>query len=276
LILVNSGLQWITPPTLEDVFDVPLALAGQAQANRTFLSRSWLLIVAVNLIAVVPILAFGRDLIRRGRSPELWPLAVIVLWGVIPVLGSFVLSFAFPMFLPRYLIVSVPAIALLTAVGLLRLPSRLLSVGAFATICAVAVAGLGNVLSDRNEDFRGATAYIQEHATPTDGLIVFRAGGASAYAYYAERDPNPDPEFIYPESGDPIDGSDTEALFSSLRRGEVEQERIWLMLSHYFDQEEFEELRRLLTESGFETVSNKEFWFIDVELLERDRSSAEG
>jgi hypothetical protein len=275
-IFVRTGLRWIPPPSMIDLITVPLVLAGQARAYRTLilLGPAGAVLLFTNAVAMIPLVLLGRNFMTKGRSPALWPHAFLVLWFTIPVVGSFLASLVFPIFLDRYLIVVVPAIAILTAVGLSRLPSRWMSITTLTVICGVAVLSLANYYGEKKEDWRGVADYVQSHSGPNDGLIIYRPGGTAAFSYYARRDPRPDPEFAFPNSGDPIDGSDVDSLFASLRNDEIGYERIWLISSHVPLEDndarrsaEDIELRRLLY-SDFEVVDQKRYAGINLELLQ--------
>ncbi|HYI43935.1 MAG TPA: glycosyltransferase family 39 protein [Actinomycetota bacterium] len=276
-IFARTGLRWIPTAGRADLVIVPLTLAGQTQAfsRLIFLSPSGAVLLVTNAVAAIPLFLLSRDFMTKGRSPALWPHALLVLWFAIPVVGSFVASFIFPMFLDRYLIVVVPAIALLTAVGLLRLPHRVLSGFALAVICAIAVLSLRNYYEDAKEDWRGVAAHVQSHTARDDGLILYTFGGANTFSYYARRDPRPDPEFTYPYSGDTFDGSDIDRLFTLLRTDGIEHERIWFITSHAPLEDSTErmsdehiELRQLLY-SNFRIVDRELFVGIKLELLQR-------
>jgi uncharacterized membrane protein len=270
LILANSGVDWIPKRALISLAIVTFSLAGQTQAVPTLVSLSPLaaVLIAVDLVVIVPLIELARGFMRGMRS-IVWPHTLLVLWFVVPVVGTFIVSFAFPMFLDRYLIVALPAIPLLTAVGLVKLPSHLFRIVAFGVLCTIAVIALNRVYEIPKENWRGIASYIQSRGNAGDALIFYRPGGSAAFRYYAERDRRPEPPFAYPYSGDYIDGSNPDRLFTALREDEIDEQRVWFIRRDSIGLPEHEELERLLYED-FEVVEERRFaGNIEVELLER-------
>jgi mannosyltransferase len=103
----SDPIAWIGRPTLHNLLATAVDLAG---GSRTLLV----------LLASAGCYAAGLALRKRTR----WRYGYVIAWLLVPVLLSFVLSFAQPMFLSRYVIVSLPALMLLGAAGLAEVPGR--------------------------------------------------------------------------------------------------------------------------------------------------------
>ena len=89
---------------------------------------------------------------------------LLVLWLLVPVLLTFVVSFRFPMYLDRYLIVALPAFLLLLAAGIANVPTAALRLAASGVVVAAMVVGLAQIYVNRNiyerADWRQAGAYL--------------------------------------------------------------------------------------------------------------------
>lgn len=102
-------------------------------------------------------------------------------------------------FLPRLLLVCVPAACLLAAVGLGRLPRRTHWIAVFILVGA----SLSIVRSqyrhfEAKEDWRGATAYVCSHSVPGDGVELVPRYGWFTFDYYRELRGFPAKQFPYP------------------------------------------------------------------------------
>ncbi len=126
--------------------------------------------------------------------------AVVLLttWLVIPVSAAFLLSQARPLFHPRYLIGSLPALMLLAAAGQAGLRSR--TVAGLATMSALLLSAAGVASWYRRqggENWRDAVAFIRESAQPGEGVVLVPFYLSSAFDYYAERPGGPDLENLF-------------------------------------------------------------------------------
>jgi 4-amino-4-deoxy-L-arabinose transferase-like glycosyltransferase len=164
-----SHLKRPTPASVED------ALRQLAGGTRPLLA----------LYAVAVVLAAAGWLRRRGWRYE-WPMVVAATWAATPVVGSVVVSLGKPLFAPRFLIVAMPGIVLLVAVGLTRLP---LPVAAVAGALVLALSSL-HVLQTQGkpqEDFRAATAFVLANDRPGDAVAFYRTSRRIPFEYYARR-----------------------------------------------------------------------------------------
>jgi hypothetical protein len=155
-------------PTPGYVFDTLRELAGG--------TRLLLAIYAVTVVVAVVGLLRRRD----------WPLVVAATWAATPVVGALVVSIAKPLFAPRFLIIAMPGIVLLVALGLmrLRLPAAAVGLGAVLVLSSVHVA---RTLGHPQEDFRAATAYVLANARPGDAVAFYRTSRRIPFEYYAGR-----------------------------------------------------------------------------------------
>jgi len=137
----------------------------------------------------LPLVVLGALLVLTGMLPggprperRLRALAVPLL--VVPAAALLAASFVQPMFVPRYVFPSVAAVALLAALGVVRLARAVtrrrhpatLALAAAAAVLAVSVVGVGAQRQERTPDSRpddlaGAARIIDRQAVPGDVVL---------------------------------------------------------------------------------------------------------
>ena len=174
----QDKLAWVPRPRVSDVADVYWQLAGGD------LDMAKLAYLAAGLLGL---LAVGRALRSAGRS-EAWRHGLLLSWLVVPVVGSFLFSVAVtPVFVPRYLIVSLPALVIVAALGLTQLPSRLLVTASAIMVATSLMAVAQWYRSDGYQDWRGATAYVASRLGGNDVVVVAPSYMRYPLGYYSER-----------------------------------------------------------------------------------------
>jgi mannosyltransferase len=140
--------------------------------------KSWLLlgVAFAGLLALVFAATSGRR--------DSWRYVLVASWLVLPVVLTLVISYFKPMLVDRYLIVSVPALALAASYAISRL-GRL----AGAVVLAILVLiGLVHVRdwyrSPVTENWRGAVAYAMR-AHPAEQMLVYPGWMGDPAVYYA-------------------------------------------------------------------------------------------
>jgi mannosyltransferase len=179
-----SLVDWVHPPTPSAVWEFIWLIGGMS-------------VVGVSLYAAAGI--WGGLATRRNRSahPEwLWGLWLAAAWAFMPPVVALAVSKAFrPVFVPRYLIVALPGVALLVGLGLARFRGWL-TVVALAVLLAVSGAGLLNwYRTPPRQDWRSVMTYVTAHDRIGDGLVPvgnahagFGTGlGSVSLRYYAGR-----------------------------------------------------------------------------------------
>jgi mannosyltransferase len=188
----------------------------------------------VALYGAGALLALGaafRDWRRHRDVARLWPFALLVTLVAVPPLVAFALSFAKPVYLYRYFLVSLPALVLLVSTGLVRL-GRLWIV-APAVVAAVtlstrttAACTPGCVIGE--DDWRSATAYVEANTVPGDRLMFVPAELRTPFAHYTRSSLRP--RLLYPSRW-PLRGGRTEgeATLSDAVERAASSRRVWLV-----------------------------------------------
>jgi mannosyltransferase len=168
-------LSWLARPDLHAAFWQPASMAGGA-------ALALVLLVLVG-IALRFAIAHWRA-VAVGR--ETWSVAFVILWLVVPWAISLVFSWLFqPIFLDRYLIVSLPALALAVAIGVERLPRRWAGAALAVVVGLSAVQVVRWYRAPAQEDWRAVAAFTATHAQPNDGIEFCLPELNVAFDYYA-------------------------------------------------------------------------------------------
>jgi hypothetical protein len=153
---------------------------------------------------------------------------------LVPVVVAYVESLVGQsIFLPRNLVICLPAVAVLLAWGITR-PGVPVLLGASALVALLALRALqlGPAYGVSPEDWRAATGYVLAHTTAADCVAFYPSDGRNAFRYYLHggaRAPQP----VLPAA--PLNSSrayieDYASLSSAQLPGSCA--RLWLVSSH--------------------------------------------
>jgi mannosyltransferase len=142
-------------------------------------------------VLAIGIAAFGAARVRRivEHTGDAWGYSLLFSWLVAPVVVVVTVSLVKPIFVPRYLILCLPALLLLVSVGITRLRPAVLSWGLFVAISVCAIKGdiryYQYDFEMRRQDWRAVTSYVFDHAQPGDSIFFYHSGGEAPFAYYS-------------------------------------------------------------------------------------------
>jgi hypothetical protein len=115
-----------------------------------------------------------------------WQQGLLWLWLALPPLVTLVASLVEPLWVARYLIVSLPAFLALCAIGLSRLRGRLRT-GAIAVLAGLTLVALGSYYvpdMTNGENWRAASAHLRGRLQPRDAVWFVAGDGRAPFAYY--------------------------------------------------------------------------------------------
>jgi mannosyltransferase len=170
----SGNVSWLQAPSLSTLAHLPSELAGGV-------------VLAVVLIVLV---CYGFT--RAAADREEWQAGFLAAWLVIPVILDFAVSKVIqPLFQDYYLIVVLPPLLLLAAVGVAKLPQRAAQAIAIGLLVVLSAVGIRDwYTAPGQENYRGAARYILNNERPGDGVIYYPGGGAggkgvsSGFVYY--------------------------------------------------------------------------------------------
>jgi len=144
------------------------------------------LLVLTTLLLVGLTALIVRRLWRAADGAALWGQTLTVAWLVVPVALAWVESLVGqPIFLPRNLLMAVPAVALLLALGIAHpgVP-RWLGWTWLAVLLGLRALQLVPSYGVSPEDWQGATASVLARAQPGDCGAFYPSDGRMAFQYY--------------------------------------------------------------------------------------------
>jgi hypothetical protein len=103
------------------------------------------------------------------------------------------------MFLSKYLIVSLPALVLVAAVGITRIPGRAVAAVLVLALVSLSTRGLADWYQRTSfEDWRGAARYVLATTHVGDGVVFYPRYASVPFGYYERREGAPELENLDP------------------------------------------------------------------------------
>ncbi len=229
-------IRWIPQPGISDLLRLGIYFTDGMPA-------------LYSLLCLAPLIPAGKRLFARNQDWTVWRGQFLFVWLVFPVILTFVLSFARPVFLARYMIFCLPALVILVAAGLvnLRAPSeglRALIICATLLLSAHAVPFVYAHDFDDERDATGAAAgFILDHTQPGDAIVFHIAATRVPYEFFrslraGENTASPGftaslgPEIVFPNHGPGLDYRDFtgKPTPEMLRAAAASHARMWVVL----------------------------------------------
>jgi mannosyltransferase len=224
ILISNRGsgqLFWVSHPDFRAVRQVAESVTSaglEPTIHRT--STTYVLLV----LTVVVLLAVGAAIVARQRR---WPTPLLLLWLVVPIGFALIESFIGPaIFVPRNLLMVLPAIALLLAWGLTRIGAAGWVV--LAALIALRALQLAPTYGVSPEDWRASTAYVMQSARPGDCIAFYPSDGRNGFRYYANGTP---PRSVLPAVPWAYERAYIET-YTTLTKDPSRCRRMWLVASH--------------------------------------------
>lgn len=189
----SGQLFWVPKPNhqLDSQVMQSLTASGlQSTFHRSFTTTVGWIATSVVLLAVIALIALLRR--RNPRTEDRlagWGTLTVFVWLVLPGLVTFLASLvAQPIFQPRNLLLSVPALAL--ALGLLLTDRRLprgLALVAVALALLIRVVPVVDAYGVSPEPWQQVTARVLAAARPGDCIAFYPEDARNAFRWYAAR-----------------------------------------------------------------------------------------
>jgi hypothetical protein len=230
------------------------AYAGGA-AQSEFLLWSGAILVGLALFG------FAFSLVRRGRaSGEAEAATLALLLWLLPLGLVVALGLRSGLFEVRYLVLGLPALLLLSALGLVRIAHwpALVPVAAAAALVPAAL-GLAAQYFDpglARDDYRDLVATIEQNTQPGDAVVLVAPNQVEIFDYYYH---GALPTFGLPAQR-PIDAQDTEGRLDAMRGA---YQRVWLVSWAVGEADPHGVIAQWLAENGFQATHQ---WYGSVQL----------
>jgi hypothetical protein len=224
-------VSWIAKPAPGDVMELFRELAGYSSAV---------------LFAFAVCSSFS--IVRAFRRHDVDVHVFLVTWLLLPIATAYVISLVQPVFEPRYLIVCLPPLLLLTASA-----TAAPSAPVIRNLAGVLLAGFSLVaLNDWyrrpvGQDWRGATRHVLASAQDGDAVKFYPSWARKPFRYYARRD--------------------TAHAVPEAREGSLAR-RVWLVVRESDAVRNPDDVRtvRASLATDYRRVQRAEFRFVAVEL----------
>lgn len=173
----SERIQWIPRPAAADLYSVARDITGGG-----------VVFAALAVLVIGAVAQWHRTFTRTHRSRAVWADGLGLLWLATPFVVAALISFTVkPIFLDRYLIVCIPALALVAATTLARLRLRPVAVGALSIVVIGSLVTINRSYGGDRTNWRDGIAYFAAYATPADGVVVCPPRARLAVTYYVTR-----------------------------------------------------------------------------------------
>ncbi len=236
----SGQLFWVTRPTRMVDMQVLQSLTSAGLAPSFHHRATTYVLMWATVAAMVALVV---DTARRARRGEqVWGMAMTLSWCFVPAALSFVYSLVWqPIFVPRNLLMSTPAVGLALGAAICgrRWPGVLAAVALPAVLVARALP-VGAAYGVSPEPWRAVTALVLAKSQPGDCIAFYPLDGRMAFRYYvaAAGDPgrSPAPHSILPAVRWGMDRPYVED-YATLSRAEIARRargcrRLWFVSSH--------------------------------------------
>jgi mannosyltransferase len=229
----HGQLSWVPHLTLGQVSQFTTFFTGDAR---------WPLAVSYAVACALAILPLTWLKIGQADHSSTWPIKLVAVWLLFPILSTAALSFARPVFSDRFMCISAPALTMLAGVGVAKL-DRLWprSVGMSATALAIMLAlslwGMHRYNTSREakgDQWHQAVKFVSGEQQPGDAFIFYRASALWPFEYYRSQDVDGGAKnnirlvLFPPEISNPQQVPNEGLLRVSIQK----QKKIWLILHH--------------------------------------------
>jgi len=240
-----APLAWVPRPTLRIVGGLFWLLTGNTSFAPNPSVRDALrgvpLLASYFALCFVALVCAVKVWRTSGRSFQTWRLGLLFSWLFVPIALTVAGSFLKPVFVSKYLIVCMPPITLLAAIGIQSIKRRWTRAAAVVAVVCMAVVALPHYYQfrSRNHEWRAATDYILSQARPGDAFIFFVAPGRLLFDYYhgTSGGSATDIDVVYPEFRDENENPKVLVYLPRVRSDLLDyvashNRRVWLVLFH--------------------------------------------
>jgi mannosyltransferase len=262
-------IRWIKRPGLGDL----------ATFSVYFTSGRPLIYFATCLLALLPL---RKHVFKRSRDWEKWRVQFLFIWLLFPIVLTVLLSFARPVFLPRYMIFCLPALLLLAAAGLATVRPAWVSAVLVASVLLLSARFVPFVYCHDFDDERdgsvAAANFILEQSRPSDAVVFHIAETRIPFEFVRSQrsaENVASPEIVFPHHGPGVDYRDFtgKPTAQNLRQELPGYSRVWVMLMNNGSIEKPDPTTVMLTQllpEMFPKAQRWQFPRVEVRLYSRD------
>lgn len=224
-------ISWIYKPGLGNIKLLFFAFSGWAKAGLAF---------AYYLFSAVALIFFLKTRLGRRTSLQVWRESFPIIWFLFPIASTFAVSMIKPMFIDKYLIVSLPAFILCIAVGVSKLKNLWTVIAVTVILSGFSTkATLDTYEGQKKEEWREICELVLSLGKPDDALIFINPYSRVPFHYYRQKQPfRKMPGYVYPPN---IPGTERGEWTSRvpklnaalLRELALRHRRMWVVYAHH-------------------------------------------
>ena len=234
----------LLPPDVGSATEIASFLASAAGSAAPVTTTDHALLFLTFALVVVGVGILGAEIVERGCGPTNLGLGLGLAWLIGPPLLAWLVSeTGRPDFLDRYLMVSLPAAAVVLALVLARLRPGALGLFALVYLTIFRFGVLVPTYQNSLDDYAGATRYVLAHARADDCITFASNQGRVLFDYYSSgragaplqvlpRAVNGSPALILQYNSMPTSEIYNLEQPPFVARAALTCQRIWLLQSH--------------------------------------------
>jgi hypothetical protein len=232
LILITAlpGLTYVLRASPENLHFMwmPKAMPSEIWRLAKFFGGSGVKVGLALILWIAGLVAIAKA--RRGDPEDYWRGMLIVSWALLPAVIAAVVSLIHPIFISRHFIFSLPAMALLAAVGMTAIRKMHAGVVFVIALCAMSLPSILKDYRKPREDWRAASNAILTSVQPGDALVFFPFYTRIMLDYYHDRGlQNSQPVHVFaPQFYD--GGEDERNLLQALNADPRQFRHVWVVL----------------------------------------------
>ena len=266
-------IRWISRPSIRQILSFVEHLSGGIH---------WPLAALIALACIAAVTPLGRKLVTHDQPWDTWRVQFLAAWFLGPMVLTILLSFARPVFLPRYMLFCLPPLLILAAAGMSRIRNTPVFTVSVAVILLLSLQGVFFVYGqdyDNERDASGsAVNFILDHSQPGDAIIFHIAATRIPYQFFLSLRPEKDssgPDILFPHNAATLDYRDFTGKPTAdfIRQAAPAHHRVWLMLMNNTREGELDPTTRMLDEvlpQLFPRESQTQFPKVEVRLYSKE------
>lgn len=185
-------MSWISPTSIRGVIQFLYVMAGASRdmmpgAVAAMVNFAGSRIAGSLPLLIVYLIAIGLCAIGKPAPAS---RAYVLLSVITPIVVTIIVSLLKPLFVPRYLLMTLPFVAIAAAMGIRSIPSRAISSAIAAVIVGLSlVEDYAYYRAPAFQDWRGAVHTIATRARPADVAVIYPRYNEIPFSYYLARSP---------------------------------------------------------------------------------------
>jgi mannosyltransferase len=229
-LLALPGLTYVFRASHENLYFIwmPAATPTEVWRLTKFFGGSGVKIYLALVLWLAGLVAIARA--RRRNPEEFWHGMLIVSWALLPAVIAGLVSVVHPIFMARYLIFSLPAMALLAATGMTTLTRMHAGFVLVVALCVMSVPAIFKDYQKPREDWRAASSAILTSAQPGDAVVFFPFYIRIMLDYYHDRGLQDSPPVHVFAPGFYDGGEDERNLLQALDADPRQFRHVWVVL----------------------------------------------